>query len=491
MSKMTPKPSITAKTVEAAVKRAAKGSTEEILDAACRGLALRLRGGAVTWTIRPLWDGTRKRFILGDHTLPPDTARERALIVKRWCREGIDPTPQVVQWNTGVPIYKQEARGPKSISWEAARKLFLDFIFEKRAEATYDDYKNILENTPELARFEGKAVARVTDTAIAAVYADVAKRSEAHAEHVQRVVASMWSHLSEPANREKTGVSPGAIAHVKAPERNRQKLSDIDQEEKGPPDRLEIGRYMAIARLGVYGERMSAALLLLAGTAQRRRPVAGSNRDHFQSFDDEELWAMRPYFRKPAKKKRSRGRHLVPVVGFAAQAARRLDILAGDQPWLMPVARARRKGQQPKRPHIDPRAINDAMESMPGVAFSTHGFRAALATYGPEDIGWLAADAKLILDHLEGYDPGDVTAQHYNTNPELVKKRAMMRAWVSWLEAQESKAVAADPILLDREAIGEQVYRIRYGDDAWKRACKRKKKPWKRIEKKAFKQAAE
>ena len=163
MSKMTPKPSITAKTVEAAVKRAAKGSTEEILDAACRGLALRLRGGAVTWTIRPLWDGTRKRFVLGDHTLPPDTARERALIVKRWCREGINPTPQVVQWNTGVPIYKQEARGPKSISWEAARKLFLDFIFEKRAEATYDDYKNILENTPELARFEGKAVARVTD----------------------------------------------------------------------------------------------------------------------------------------------------------------------------------------------------------------------------------------------------------------------------------------------------------------------------------------
>ena len=97
----------------------------------------------------------------------------------------------------------------------------------------------------------------------------------------------------------------------------------------------------------------------------------------------------------------------------------------------------------------------------------------------------------MILDHLEGYDPGDVTAQHYNTNPELAKKRAMMRAWVSWLEAQEAKAVAADPTLLDREAIGEQVYRIRYGDDAWKRACERKKKPWQRIDKTEFKEAAE
>ena len=172
---------------------------------------------------------------------------------------------------------------------------------------------------------------------------------------------------------------------------------------------------------------MSAALLLLAGTAQRRRPIAGANTADFQSFDDEWLWVMPPYFRKTARKKRSRGRHLVPLIGFAAQAADRLDKLAGEQPWLLPVARPRRIGQQPKLPHVNPRAVRDAIESMPGVEFSSHGLRAALATYGPEDLGWLAADAKLILDHLEGFDAGDVTAQHYNTHPELVKKRAMMK----------------------------------------------------------------
>jgi hypothetical protein len=47
MSRMTPKVSITSKTVDAAVKRAVDGQEGEILDAACKGLALRLRGGAV------------------------------------------------------------------------------------------------------------------------------------------------------------------------------------------------------------------------------------------------------------------------------------------------------------------------------------------------------------------------------------------------------------------------------------------------------------
>jgi hypothetical protein len=122
---------------------------------------------------------------------------------------------------------------------------------------------------------------------------------------------------------------------------------------------------------------------------------------------------------------------------------------------------------------------------MPGVGFSAHGFRAALATYGPEDLGWAQADAKLILDHMEGHEAGDVTAQHYNTDPQIVKKRAMMAAWTAWLEQRAADAIKADPALLDREAVGEQVYRIRYGDKAWQAASAREKKPWGNISFKA------
>src|SRR5664279_973828 len=90
---------------------------------------------------------------------------------------------------------------------------------------------------------------------------------------------------------------------------------------------------------------------------------------------------------------------------------------------------------QPRRV-LCPRAISEAIECMPGVGFSAHGFRAALATYGPQDLGWAPADSKIILDHMEGFDPADVTAQHYNTDPEIAKKRAMMRAWTDWLEVR-------------------------------------------------------
>ena len=69
-----------------------------------------------------------------------------------------------------------------------------------------------------------------------------------------------------------------------------------------------------------------------------------------------------------------------------------------------------------------------------------------------------------------------MTAQHYNSDPELPKKRSMMHAWVAWLEQQEAAAVAADPTPIDREAVAEQVYRIRYGDEAWRAALGRKRR---------------
>ena len=51
------------------------------------------------------------------------------------------------------------------------------------------------------------------------------------------------------------------------------------------------------------------------------------------------------------------------------------------------------------------------------------------------DLGWHPNDAAVILDHLEGFDPGDVTAQFYNMDPAILKKRTMMKQWIGWLAA--------------------------------------------------------
>jgi hypothetical protein len=149
----------------------------------------------------------------------------------------------------------------------------------------------------------------------------------------------------------------------------------------------------------------------------------------------------------------------VPVVGFAAKAARALWSASADADaaWLMPAIKVRRRGVAPKTPYMTPRTLSRVFEMMPGVDLSGHEFRYALATYGPQDFGWHPDDAAMILDHLEGFDPGDVTAQFYNMDPAMVKKRRMMKEWIGWLEEQEAKAIAADPTLLDREAIAKLV----------------------------------
>ena len=83
---------------------------------------------------------------------------------------------------------------------------------------------------------------------------------------------------------------------------------------------------------------------------------------------------------------------------------------------------------------------------------------------------------------LEGFDSDDVTAQHYNTDPRMLKKREMMRAWIGFLDKCEAAAVARDPWLHNPEIIREKIYRKRYKDEAWKRAIERSKKsgklPW-------------
>jgi hypothetical protein len=222
MAETTPRVSLTAKAVESALKRAVAGEAFEIKDAACRGLSRRGRAGRVSWTIRWNLSDFYRRRTIGDHTVLPDEAGRRAWHVKSCCQQSVDPTPQITEWITGVPIGKQ-VREVKSIAWDTARKLFLDHILRTRPPATHDDYRNILENTPELAAFDGKSVASITEFNVAAVLGEVSKRTEAHAEHVQRILSSMWTFLATPENRPTTGVVPSARLPKTRPSSGRRK----------------------------------------------------------------------------------------------------------------------------------------------------------------------------------------------------------------------------------------------------------------------------
>src|SRR5665213_1310021 len=104
MAKITPSTSITQKGVESAIARARAGEEGEIKDGACKGLALRMRGGTVSWTIRWKWNDTYKRWSIGNHEVPPDEARRRGCHVNTSCHRALDPTATPTACTTGASL---------------------------------------------------------------------------------------------------------------------------------------------------------------------------------------------------------------------------------------------------------------------------------------------------------------------------------------------------------------------------------------------------
>jgi glutathione S-transferase len=83
--------------------------------------------------------------------------------------------------------------------------------------------------------------------------------------------------------------------------------------------------------------------------------------------------------------------------------------------------------------------------------------RYALATYGERDLGFRPGEGGIILDHLEGVEPNDVTGQFYSSDPQIARKRQMMRAWVDWCDEWTAKAVAEDRAPRDAELMGAEI----------------------------------
>jgi hypothetical protein len=150
------------------------------------------------------------------------------------------------------------------------------------------------------------------------------------------------------------------------------------------------------------------------------------------------------------------GRYLL-----AGAALKRLDVLAdvvGSKGWLFPRA---------KDPThcADINLLNHTLDDMPGVKLATHQARYALGSCGERALGFGKSEAKLILDHLEGVDATDVTGTFYATDPAIRRKREMLTLWVAWLEKWAAAAIDADPLLLDRAYLFEEIYKKRNGED--------------------------
>jgi glutathione S-transferase len=361
-----------------------------------------------------------------------------------------------------------------TLLWQDAVQQYLDSLYDPvkpdeatNRPATRKDYKSKL-GVPELLVFKGRAISTITREEIAEANAKTCKRAYDMGCGSLRTLKAFWTWLRDPVRSRTTGVTV-SIADLRAPAAPRKDAgapghvfdAAIEARGKAPPE-IMLGRVLAISRAGVLPERISLGVQLLLSSVQRRRQVVGASGRRIVTYDetpDERAWFVPPYFRK-TRKGGSRS-HLVPVLGFGATA---IDALAkrvheDGREWLFPTREA--NSDKP----ADEGILNKWFGAMPGVECSTHGGRYAFSTYGPRDLGFARSEAKIILDHIEGIEPDDVTGRFYSADPAVGRKRQMMEKWIAWLEHWCAEAIRKDGILTDSEALAKVIFKSRYGDE--------------------------
>src|SRR3954452_22002488 len=87
------------------------------------------------------------------------------------------------------------------------------------------------------------------------------------------------------------------------------------------------------------------------------------------------------------------------------------------------LALPRREDQQVEPRACRPGLFNDYLAAMPGVSWPPHDVRYAFATYGERHLGFAPGEASLILDHMEGLEPENVTSQIYSSDQQISRKR--------------------------------------------------------------------
>jgi hypothetical protein len=476
MTKPTPKSRITHATIEAAVRDARNGIEWEHPDPQCPGLSLRVRGGGVSWNFRgPRSGGKNRRWSLGAHTVSPKDARQRAWAVRSYIARGLDPSLMLTELVTGVtPAAQFDLRIANKPSWEWSDAIsrYLTGIVGVTKQATRDDYRGTLENTPELQHFVGRQVCDIMREEIMEAVEAVRKRGvKTHHKKVLIVCRAFFNWLGNDARRRQTSVPVNLLFSAKpaAAERNVVGRRIVN---KGIPAALPMGRALAIARSGVLGFLPSAGIMMVMGTVSRRSGVVEMNTNDWKTHSPKiQIWFQPPASRKTADRLQSSSPHQIPMVGWVADV---IDDLERHRPmddktgWLFPVARPRRKGEPNKTEHMSRSTLNHNMDAMPGVYghLSPHAMRRAIASYGKLIGGFADGEVKMLLDHLEG-EGDDVTRGHYDLDPRLDRKVEMMTWWTGWLDELCAEAIAADPMLSDPEALKVAIYIERYGQPKW------------------------
>lgn len=442
------------------------GRRYDIVDAKSRGLSLRVSPTGVQWSLRFQINGSDKRLALGGVDMW-SIAEARSLTVRaqEMLRDRVGYPDDVwldrmrlregkVEKVTDATEPPMTARQRFKWTFSQGRQAFLDEVQRSRRPGTFDDYNQKLRSA-DLSDLEQRPLPQITRQDLSAILAAIARSGrESTAEGVQRVVSRFWAWLAEDGQIVNSGVQPGAMAGLKAPERTLRESASGDPWSNGyVPSLAEIGRVIAIARSGAVHLVVGAAIELACWTAQRRRSVSEARIADFEFISAEigGLWHIPPISTKGGRvKKRPHVIPLPPAAWSIIERVRAMPVKDNGSPWLFPQIRAKAVGME--KTHINGSSITHSLGWMPGIEATPHDLRRAFATHGEAQLGLLRADTQSILDHSEttgveivmkrGALSRGVTGQHYALHDGTHRTWSIMTAWAAALEPEIEKAIA-------------------------------------------------
>lgn len=448
----------------------------EVVDARARGLVLRVGATGAQWQFRYALAGRDVRLPLGGIDAWT-IAEARDLIGRAQAmlrdRTGIPDTDWLDRQRRiagkAEPLPLAVARPRDLFAWTYAqgRAAFLDEIARTRRPATAEDYGDMLGHS-EMIVLDKKPLPGITRAAVAGIVAKIHKSGrESTAEHIVRVVRPFWKWLARDGQLAKSGIQPGIMDGLTAPERTLDESDDDDAGEYVPPLE-EVGRIIAVCRSGAVDPVIAGAVELTTWTAQRRRAVAEARRDQFEDIGGGRgLWHVPPASRKTrAKSGACKRPHVIPLPAAAwACVVRALQVAEKHKSdYLFPQLRTGRGGKA--KTSLSPSAITHNLGFMPGVQSSPHDLRRAFGTHGECRFGMLRSDTQAILDHASG--SGDVTGTHYSLHDGTHRTWPIMNAWCDGLQPFIDAAIAGlEPVDEIRAAIAAK----RYGDDDLRQAA--------------------
>lgn len=459
-------------TIDKARRDAAAGGRREIADIACRGLVLRVQPSGCVWQARIQHRGKPYRITIGsidiwslaharevvrsvrwhvtsDHGVPDaywvKVQHDRLLWIERQAERKGKDDPDDPQPARSVV----RAREERLTTWtyRQAREAWGTYLEAEAAAGnlvpeTVRNYTTVV-GCPAMRTLDDIRVARISDVDVDRIVQALVKDGKrSTAKDVVRVCKRMWKWLHRPANRAASGVTRGALDDIEAPD-----LGNVKKRQRYP-ELARLGGVVAVARSGALDPVVSAAIELLAWTAQRRLTVARAHVDEFVDWTGHAGWGLWRVGHRKSHKDDGTVPHTIPLPPAAWIRVRgHLAWLAAHAPsseWVFPARRGGRSDEPANGRHLDPGTLTKALPTLPGAGMTPHDVRRTFPT-SLANAGHHLTFVGYVMDHMS---LGSVTTRDENgttrryTEAEMLGfKGPVMETWEGLLEPAARAAI--------------------------------------------------